>query len=274
MKVALAEIEPWTFRGVCILSGSLGLMAMAASRGRSLAVPREDRLPLVAVSLLNVTAWQLMTAFALTVMDAGRASIVGFTMPLWAALMGVAFLGERLGRTRVAGLCLGVLGMAVLLGPDIERVLASPWGVLLMLGAALCWAGGTVLLKSVRWHMDTTRLAAWQLTLGGVPVLIGALVLGRPETLAEASATTWATTLYICLIPMIASHWAWFRIVELFPAGIAAIGTLAIPVVGVFGSALLLGERVGPPELVSLGLVVAGLFLVLVVPALMRRAAA
>lgn len=75
--------------------------------------------------------------------------------------------------------------------------------------------------------------------------------------------------IYAALIPMIYCHWAWFRIVALFPANIAAIGTLSIPVVGVFSSALILGEPLAGADLLALALVVTGLFIVLVLPSLL-----
>jgi drug/metabolite transporter (DMT)-like permease len=72
---------------------------------------------------------------------------------------------------------------------------------------------------------------------------------------------------------MIFCHWAWFRIVAIYPAAVAAIGTLAIPVVSVLASALLKHEAIGSSEILSLGLVLMSLMLVLVVPALKNRAA-
>ena len=58
---------------------------------------------------------------------------------------------------------------------------------------------------------------------------------------------------------MIFCHWAWFRLVAILPAAVAAIGTLGIPIVGLFASALVLGEPVGSAEVVALVLVVGGL---------------
>lgn len=268
MKIAMIDIEPWAFRGLCLAVGALGMAATARAGGRSLYVPRSDILPLVVVSLLNVTGWQLASALGLAEMQAGRASIIAFTMPLWASLLGVLLLGERMTAARVAGLALGLAGMGALLASDVASVIAAPRGVLLMLLAALCWAGGTVMLKAVRWNLDTMQLAAWQLAIGSVPVILGAFVVGSPATILAVGWTTGLAALYTCLIPMIWCHYAWYSVVSLFPANVAAIGTLAIPVVGVFSSALLLGEAVGPNELAALALVVAGLFLVMILPGL------
>jgi drug/metabolite transporter (DMT)-like permease len=70
---------------------------------------------------------------------------------------------------------------------------------------------------------------------------------------------------------MIFCHWAWFRVVAIYPAVVAAIGTLAIPVIGIISSALITGDIIGWDEILSLALVVLALFLVLVAPQLRRR---
>ena len=268
MKLAVMAIDPWTFRVLCLAAGAGGLMLIARLSGaRRLAVPRGDWGPLLLASLLNVTGWHLGTAFALTFMEAGRASIIAFTMPVWASLFGVLLLGERLTRTRIAGLALGLVGLGCLLVPELGRIGAAPWGVLFMLAAAASWAAGTVVVKARRWGMDTAALSGWQLVLGGVPVLVGWALAGRPETLLTAPWESLAGALYGMLIPMIYCYWAWFRVVDIFPASLAAIGTLAVPVIGVFSSALLTGERIGPGEIAGLVLVLAALALVLIVPA-------
>lgn len=268
MKLAVTGIDPWTFRSLCLVAGGGGLLLIARLTGTGrLAIPRGDLGPLLLASLLNVTGWHLGTAFGLTFMGAGRASIIAFTMPVWASLFGVLLLGETLTRTRIAGLALGVAGLGFLLVPELGKIGASPWGAIFMLTAAACWAGGTVVVKGRRWGMGTAALSGWQIVLGGVPVLIGWAVAGHPETLLTASWASLGGALYAMLIPMIYCYWAWFRVVAIFPASLAAIGTLAIPVIGVFSSALMTGERVGPGEIAGLSLVVAALALVMVVPA-------
>jgi drug/metabolite transporter (DMT)-like permease len=68
---------------------------------------------------------------------------------------------------------------------------------------------------------------------------------------------------YAATIPMIFCQWGWVRVLQVFPASVAAVGTLLIPVVGVFSSALLVGERIGLTEIAALGLITASLAVVL-----------
>jgi drug/metabolite transporter (DMT)-like permease len=259
MKVVLAEIRPWTFRTVCLLCAGAGLLALARSAGTRLRIPRPDLIPLLVTSLVNITGWHLLSAHGIAAMQAGRAAIVAYTMPLWAVLLSRLLLGERLGWMRLLALATGTAGMAMLLGPDVHRLRAAPAGVAFMLGAAFCWAAGTVLVKFFRWHMPPTLIMGWQLLLGGLPVAAGALLLENPLELADISLKAGATLLYLVLGPMIFCHWAFFVVVRMFPANVAALGTLSIPIIGVFSSALLLGEPIATAELLALLLVVVAL---------------
>lgn len=271
MKIAVAEVPVWTFRTICLLVGGLGLLAISRAAGLSLRIPRRRLGPLVAVSLLNITGWHVFSAYGVLHMEAGRASIVAFTMPLWAALLSVPILGERLGWSIVAGLAMGMAGMAILVLPEWQSVVAAPLGLIFMLLAALSWAAGTVLLKRWRWEMPVAALAGWQLLLGGLPVIAGALFLDRGFDPLDVSWQGWTATFYAALIPMIYCHWAWFRVVTIYPASVAAIGTLAIPVLGVLSSAMMLPEPIGPDIVLSLVLVLGSLGLVLFVPSLQQR---
>ncbi len=271
MKIALAEVPVWTFRSVCLLAGGAGILLIARAVGHSVRVPASEVPPLLLCAALNVVGWHLFSAYGVSLMPAGRAAIIAFTMPAWAALLGSAVLGERLTAYKVLGLILGLAGLAVLIGPDIAAVGAAPLGAVFMLGAAISWAAGTVLMKRFPWNIPTAALAGWQILAGAVPVTLGALLLdGVPDPGAFSTRALLATA-YVVVVPTIFCHWAWFTVVRLFPAGIAAMGTLAIPVVGVFMSAFILGESVGWTEFLALFLILSSLSVVLVLPAFKAR---
>lgn len=266
MKIGLGEIPVWTFRTLCLFLGGFGVLGMAKANGLILTIPRSELRPLILVSLLNVTGWHLCSAYGLITMDAGRAVIIGYTMPVWASILATFVLGERLTFSRLIGLFLGIAGLSILIGPDIKALGAAPLGAIFMLGAAVTWAGGTVLLKYFRWTMPITVLTGWQLILGGLPVIIGAFILEPMTVLLHVSWPVALATAYVIFIGNILCFWAWIKVVNLFPASVASMGTLAIPVVGVLSSALFLGEPVGFQEIVALILVVMALSIVMIRP--------
>ena len=263
MKIAFTELPVWWFRAGCLWFGGLGLIAIARLSGLSLRIPAVERGPLLVCALFNVVGWHLSSGYGISLMPAGRAAIIAFTMPVWASLLGGVLLDEAITKAKLIGLALGMGGLAVLIGPDLMVLETAPLGALFMLMAAISWATGTVLLKRFHWSVPTTVLVGWQLIAGALPVSLGAVLLEAPPELSGLSNQTLIAVAYIFLFPMVFCQWAFFRTVRLFPATIAAIGTLAIPVVGVYSSAVILGESVGWREFIALLLICSALASVL-----------
>lgn len=267
MKISLSELPVWWFRTGCLWFGGLALLAIARLMGQSVALPRGERKALLFCALFNVVAWHLFSGYGISLIAAGRAAIIAYTMPVWAALLSSPVLGEAFTRRKAVALALGVSALAVLIGPDLASLEQAPLGALFMVLAAISWAIGTVSIKRFAWSLPTTALVGWQLVLGAVPVTLGAIIWQDPPDIGALSTDVLLATAYVFVFAMVFCHWAYFRIVRLFPAAIAAIGTLAIPVVGVYSSALVLGEPVGWRELGALLLICGALAAVLIAPA-------
>jgi drug/metabolite transporter (DMT)-like permease len=263
MRAAVVELSPWTFRTVCVAVAGIGLLAIAAV-GKEPMWPRRTAWPrIVLLALFNVTGWQMLSAFALQRIGGGHGAIVAYTMPLWATLLSALWLGERIDGRRLVALALGMAAMLALFGKDMGRLGDTPMGTLLMLGAALCWAVATVGTKAYDWRIGVVALSGWQLVIGGVPIVLVWLWL---EPRPDLSRLTWQgvlATTYASTVALIFCFTAFIKIVTLLPASIAAISTLAIPVVGVFSAAWLLGEPLGLAELAALALVLTALGLAL-----------
>ena len=264
MKLALAEVPPWTFRTLCLMVGGSVLLALTRGSGGPITVPRARLLPLLLVALFNITGWHLFSAYALLHTGAGRAAIIGYTMPLWASLLSIWVLRTRPTARQGAALLLGMGALVLLVAQDLGAVGATPTGALLMLGAAICWAIGTVLVKKFAWDgLAVTALTGWQQLLGGLPILVGWWLLEPVPDLGALSLPAALGLAYAVFVATVFCHAAYFKLVSLLPAHVAAISVLPAPVVGVVSSALLLGERVGPAEFAALALVVGGLFLLI-----------
>jgi drug/metabolite transporter (DMT)-like permease len=271
MKIAVLELEPWTFRVVTVLGAGLTLLLLARITGERIWMERRLVLPHLAISLAGVTLWHMLTAYGLMYIGGGRAAIIAFTMPVWATLLSILFLGERPTLAMGVALVLGMAGLAVLIGPDLARVGEAPMGALLILLAAMVWAIQTVATKAYDWRIGTMALSAWQLLAGGVPILIVWLWLGTRPDPARLSLEGILALLYVVFVALVFCFTTFLRIVRLLPAIAASLSTLAIPVVGVASSAWLLGETVGLREVVALVLVLAAIGLVLLPRAVAAR---
>jgi len=266
IKIVLTEVPPLTFRMYCTVFGSLGFIALIKISGMSLKIPRKEVKPLIAASFLNITLWYLFSALGVANMPAGRAAIIAYTMPVWATIWSVFLLKESLTALRFIGLFLGVAGIAFLIGPDLIVFKVAPIGAIFMLCSAICWAAGVVTTKYFTWTMPTLLFTCWNLIIGGVPFIAGALIFESHAIFSPISFKGVLALAYVILVGNILCYWVWFKILSIFPAVVASIGILMTPIIGVFCSSILIGEPLGFREIAALVLVVAALATVLILP--------
>ena len=273
MKMAMLEIPPFTFRaGSCFVAG-LCLLLLARARGGRVWPEPAERGPLLAASFFNVVVWQMFVGYALLIMPSGHASLIGFTMPVWAALIGWLHYGERITARVIAALVLGMGGIAVLVLRDPAALGDAPLGTLLILIGAIGWGLGTQIQKRTPWTISIFALAGWQVVLSAVPM---GLMVPFIDGLVTRPVTTvaWLASAYVTFIAIVACYVAWFKTVSLFPATIASIGTLLAPVVGLLSGAAMLDEPLGWREGLATLLIALALVLVLYAPAAPRTATA
>ncbi len=271
VRTILTEVPPFSMRAVAFAAGAAVLLALARLRGETMRPEPGEWMPLALASLFSILGFNLFVAFGQLMTETGRAAIIAFTMPVWATLLAVACLGERLTWERTAALLLGMAGLALLLGEDLLDVARSPWGSLLTLGGAVSWAIGTVALKQRTWSLPPLAMAGWMLLISTPPAVVGAFVVDSPLTQPMPSLGVWLVLAYHVLLPMVWCTYAWVMLVATLPAAVAAIGTLTIPVVGVLSAILLLGEPPEPRKFLALACVLGGVALVLIVPNLHIR---
>jgi drug/metabolite transporter (DMT)-like permease len=107
MKLLLEEVPPFSMRVICAAVGVALLGAIALRQGEALSVPRALWPRLIVASLLNVTAWMGLASFSLLWLAAAEATIVCYTMPVWASLFAWWLLGEVPGWYHAVGAALG-----------------------------------------------------------------------------------------------------------------------------------------------------------------------
>lgn len=272
MRIVFTNVPVWQFRTMsCAISG-VALLAIGLLMREGWRVPARHWGILVAASLFNMTIWHVCVGYGLSMIGAGHAAIITYTLPVWTAAISVVVLKERLTWRTALAVALGVSGVLVLLASDFEAIGTSPVGAAYLLVAAICWAIGTLIVKRVQWTVGMYTLAGWQLLIGLIPIAAIALLTETFTLHQMAGDTLWAA-LYITFIALIAGYALWFKIVEAFPPIIASLGSLMVPVIGVGSAALILGEPLGWIEGAALALVLIAISLVLFRSVKAKRAA-
>lgn len=266
LKLGVTGLAPLTFRATTLPFAALGLLLIAKFSGESIRVAPALWPRVAVLALFNITGWNCLIVFGIQQMPAGRSAILAYTLPIWSALFSFWLLHEPLSRRKLVGLLVGMGGMVVLLGDEIVSVRRAPVAALLIIGAAVSWAIGTVLLRRWALPLPQNTLTGWMMLLGWLPLAVAAPFFDPHPlaALAAMSSVTWFAVLYNIFFAGTIAYWAWFRMARTLPVVVSSLSSLPVPVVGVVSGMLVLGERPGASEFVALALVLASLTTVLV----------
>ena len=248
---AVREVSVWTFRSVALVGAGTVLLGIARLRGLPMGLPRRHWPAVVMGTLAYLVLWNLCSTYAAVLIPSGQAAVLGFTMPLWSALISWAVLGERLRPRLVLAIALGAAGVTLLMVGSFKAYATAPLGFALGILSAIGWAVGTLVLKRSNIQAPVLVLTGWQLLIGAVPMVAGALVFGDGNWFVPSWHTIVVIT-WITLVPMCIGNVCWFAIVGLLPANLAAMSSVMVPVVAMVTGALVAGEPLGPLQAISM----------------------
>lgn len=251
-KFLLAELPPLTLRGVTGVLGALLLAALAVVRRQSLRVEPKIWPRLLTAAVLNVTGWMVLMGLALLWLPASEAALIAYTMPVWASIIAWPVLGERPTLLRTLGLVMAFAGLASIMGGNgLAASTEKAPGIIMALTGALGFAVGTVFSKKYPIHLPPLTAAAWQIGIGCLPIsIIGLLV--ETTQLDRVTPLGWWLLVYSTVVQFCIAYVSWFAALARLPASVAAIGTMAVPVIGVVASAIALHEPLGPGQIAAL----------------------
>jgi len=265
MRIALAEMPPFSMRVATMFIGAVTLGAMTALRRRSFALRSPVLIGhVLASSVFNIIGFSVLTPFAQLYAATSRVSILVYTMPIWASLLARVVLGERITRKHGSALALCVAGMMVLIYPLIGG--GFPLGIVLALGAAVSWAAGTVYLKWARMEAEPLAITFWQLVVGFVAVAICQPVFEGPPHFWPLTPAAIVCLVFAGFVGSGIAYFLWFDIVRRVPAMTASLGVLSVPAVAIVAAVLMLGERPTIADVVGFALILAASACVLLAP--------
>jgi O-acetylserine/cysteine efflux transporter len=211
-------------------------------------------------------------------MPAGLASLVLQSSAPFTVLLGVLLLREHVSRRQVAGLCIAMLGLALVAVTRLHGS-APVVPVLLTLAAGLGWAAGTVCSRLAEAD-DPFRFMLWMCVVPPIPLLAMSLIVEGPQAgwsslTAVFAGEAWpgvGALLYIVVPTTLIGSGLWSTLLKRHPAGVVGVYSLAVPVAGILSSWLVLDEVPARVDQVASVIVVLGLLLG--TPAVARRRAA
>ena len=262
MKVGVAHFPPLTFRMVAMWLAVPVLALVLWQQKAPWTVPRAAWGKLAALTLFNMLFWHCLMITAIPLLSSGRAAILGYTMPIFSAMLGAFFFGDRLAARAWGGVAAAALGVVLLLWHETASMGSRPVGVGLMLAAAAGWAMGTQLLRRTQMPVPLMTLSFWMVLITAI-VLTALSVLLERERWVAPDQTALITILYNGPLAIGFAQVTWFFLARTLPPVASTLSVMLIPVIGVFSGAWWLGEVLHWQDWTAVGLMVVAIASVL-----------
>jgi drug/metabolite transporter (DMT)-like permease len=259
MVTALKSVTPIWHATIRIAGAAVAMLVIAFLTGNLVVPPKRDVPLILSTAILRLAAVMVLVFIALTLVPAGRASVLVWTSALWTVPIAAMFLGDKMTKQRWTGLLIGLVGVFV-----ISELWNNNWndrdvvvGTGLLLAAALCNASTSVHIRRHRWSIDPLQAMPWQLLIAVVPVSALAFIVDGPPDFD----LTWQLTANFAYQSVIVSgiaFWAQMIVLRRLSPVSVNLTMMGVPVVGVISSALVLDEAVSAPLAIGMALVLTG----------------
>ncbi|SNS14623.1 DMT family transporter [Antarctobacter heliothermus] len=258
-RIIVAAAPPLSALALRFLISGLLAVAVARMLGQTWHLTRGQWRATMIFGLCQNALYLGLNFVAMQTVEASLAAIIASTMPLLVALAGWMFHGDRPRPLALAGLCAGILGVALIMGARFGGGV-DPFGL------ALCVAGVIALTVATLSLRGATSGGNFLMVVG-LQMLVGCAVLTVPALALETPEIDWSVSLvvafsYTVLVPGLAATLVWFLLVDRIGAVRSATFHFLNPFFGVAIAAVLLGESLRPLDLIGVAVIAAGILAV------------
>jgi drug/metabolite transporter (DMT)-like permease len=260
-KLAIADCPPLLLLMLRFLLTAAAVFGTAAIGGVPRRLSRRDLLIFAALGVANQTIYLGLNYIGMRSISSGLAALIISANPVLTAVLAAAFLGERMTWRKVAGLVLGVGGVAFVVESRLVGGVEHPIGIAFTIAALVSLVGGTILFKRF------TPTGGFWIGNGVQSLSAGIALLPFAFTMESVGdiVPSWrllAALSYLALIVSVFAYPLWFRLLTLVGATAASSYHFIMPPLGMLFGWLLLGEHVAFNDLVGIVPVAAGIYLV------------
>ncbi len=242
MKFSLREVSPLWFRAITMGGGALGLLLFFALRGVPMRLPRSEIARVFWLALPNIVGWHFFSILGLRELASGRAAILGFTMPVWTVLIGLLLTHERMTPRVWISVVAAATAVALLSAQELALLAGRPLGVLWMQAGALCWAGGTILMRHTRTTLPNEAVTVWMMLMGAAFFWCVAPWSAPAPDPRQFSGPMWGSLLYGVFLNYGYAQVLWFGMARRLPPSASAFSIMAVPLVGTLSAMAITGE--------------------------------
>jgi drug/metabolite transporter (DMT)-like permease len=258
-RIIVADATPLAALSMRYLVSGLIGVTIARALGQNWHLSKQQWRATISFGILQNAVYLGLFFVAMQTIEASLASIIASTMPLMVALAAWAFMGDRLSPLGIIGLILGIAGVGLIMGARVADGV-DLWGVGICIIGVLALTVATLTVRGATAGGNLLMVVGLQMLVGFLALTVATILFETPQV-----TPSWPLAIaftYTCLVPGLAATWVWFLLVGRIGATRAATFHFLNPFFGVAIAAALLGEAIGPRDIIGVAVIAAGILAV------------
>ncbi len=243
-----------------VVGGLLLLLVLRLLEPRS-RLRRKDVLPMMGLGLFGIGAAQTGFTYGVSLTSAASTGLVFATAPVWGMLLGFLLGQERPNRRGILGVGLCILGVAAVFYGGLGSEEDSLIGDTIILVAALCVGGYTVLSMRMLEYHSPLAVATYPTLFGGPAVLILSLPSLPAVEWGSLGYGPWMALGYSAVFATAFAFAAWQRGISRIGANRVLVYQYLITLTGVSSGVIFFGENIGPDKILGGAIILLGVYL-------------
>ena len=262
LKIGVTNYPALSFRIISMWI-AIPFLALVIWRWRMpFVIPRRHWSELLQLMVSNYLVWYSLVILALPYLNSGRTAILGYTMPIFSAVLGYVIYRDPLKPRAILGVVCASVAVLLLLWHELTSLAGSPWALATVLASAATWGYGTQRMRRTVLTVPTVTAAFWMLTLSTPLMTLLAWFL-ESSRWHWPSDITWGVILYNTFGVFVFAQTGWLVLARGLPPVASTLSVMFIPILGVFSSSYFLGEVLHAQDYGAVALIVVAIALVL-----------
>jgi drug/metabolite transporter (DMT)-like permease len=241
LKLGVSHFPPLSFRSLSMWMGLPFLALVLYFKKVPFKISMADWRELLILAITNMLVWHVLIILAVQNLSSGRSAILGYTMPIFSALIGVLWFGASMRWRAWAGVGCAALSVVLLLWHELSAISGKPLGVVLGLVAAAFWGLGTQQIRHTRIQVPTLAIVFWMTCMSTLLMSVLAFAFER-KNWGPIPDITWVAIVYNAFGVFVFGQAAWLSLARNLPPLASTLSVMLIPILGVFSGAYFLNE--------------------------------
>ena len=268
IKIGLERITPLNLSFVRSILATFFLLGWLLLKGNRQEIARALKYHLgyiIGLGVVGVALFNIFQNIGIGLTSSGIASLLVASNPVFILILGASFLGEKITKSKAAGIVLGFVGIIIVtfLGKNMALLLRSGsfWGNILVLLSAVCWAVYSVMNKSALKRYSPLILTALAYVFGSLILFFFCFTFEDVSLIFQCSLSSWLILLYLGILASGVTFYLWNYALSIMEASRVSVFIFLIPVLAILLGKVILNETITGFTFLGTALVLSGIYL-------------